>query len=590
MRFIVGSLGATSMRGNGEAKGYIMWSLFLIKFVDCNLILLSANLGLDGIISQLDYGRALMKHFIIGTYAVDATTSLQYMKQDWIFRHRLASCFWNWLDVQVEDQGYNSGLFSASNGFHLDSICPVTSERCCEMVVDLKASRIWRSHQKMRGHQNQGLLMLVGGPQEENLNARDAARNSEHGELSSQTASQILWATGSFSGRIPSGFYSVIPEKRIKDHFDNIPSPDELWSLGMEGHKADIILVDTEKDKKLASLRQLTVALVKGLSSNPAAMIKKIAGLVFDVYKRPNSELSPAKSSQEELIHAAETCGVQLLSQIRHGSCRPRAILFKVLADAVGLDSKLMVGLPGGAAESVDSYKHMSVVVVLNSVELLVDLMRFPGQLIPLSTKAIYMSHVSAAGESDSAENDSCDSPLEPNSPLCGLSDRLDCEGIDHDEGVQFLYQRRLEASTNFAGPSIRNAMLRPTAAEAKLSRRKAVAEQRTASSRFYLSVNFDLSVNFVLNIFLMRSGLHVLKLGQMKINCTEHQVPFYNILPEHPLFRARGRSMLGDRQSFREYADGVAASRSDGGSTSDTRRIRRRSISITPEIGDDIV
>jgi len=68
----------------------------------------------------------------------------------------------------------------------------------------------------------------------------------------------------------------------------------------------------------------------------------------------------------------------------------------------------------------------MSVIVVLNSVELLVDLMRFPGQLLPRSTKSILMTHVSAAGESDSAENDSCDSPLEPNSPLYGVSERLD--------------------------------------------------------------------------------------------------------------------------------------------------------------------
>ena len=35
--------------------------------------------------------------------------------------------------------------------------------------------------------------------------------------------------------------------------------------------------------------------------------------------------------------------GVQLLGQIKNGSCRPRAILFKVLADTVGLESKLMV-------------------------------------------------------------------------------------------------------------------------------------------------------------------------------------------------------------------------------------------------------
>lgn len=87
-------------------------------------------------------------------------------------------------------------------------------------------------------------------------------------------------------------------------------------------------------------------------------------------------------------------------------------------------------GLPSdGGVECADSYKHMSVVVTLNSVELLVDLMRFPGQLIPFSTKAIFISHISAAGESDSAENDSCDSPLEPNSPLYGLPDKLEAEG-----------------------------------------------------------------------------------------------------------------------------------------------------------------
>lgn len=50
--------------------------------------------------------------------------------------------------------------------------------------------------------------------------------------------------------------------------------------MGGEGLKADVILVDAEKDKKLSMLKQLIVALVKGLNSNPAAIIKKIAGLV----------------------------------------------------------------------------------------------------------------------------------------------------------------------------------------------------------------------------------------------------------------------------------------------------------------------
>ena len=68
---------------------------------------------------------------------------------------------------------------------------------------------------------------------------------------------------------------------------------------------------------------------------------------------------------------------------------------------------------------------------MLNSVELLVDLMRFPGQLIPFSDKAMFMSHIPGE-EDESVEYDSCDSPLEPNSPLCGFTDRMASEWYDY--------------------------------------------------------------------------------------------------------------------------------------------------------------
>ncbi|XP_034209720.1 probable serine/threonine-protein kinase SIS8 isoform X5 [Prunus dulcis] len=337
------------------------------------------------------------------------------------------------------------------------------------------------------------------GSHEETLSNTESPRSPYQDVLSSQTASQVLWQTGMLLEPIPNGFYSVIPDKRLKEIFDDIPPLDELHAIEAEGVKADVILVDTSKDKKLSMLKQLIVALVKGLNSNPAAMIKKIAGLVSDFYKRPPVE-SPAKAALEETSHMFDNRGVQLLGQIKHGSCRPRAILFKVLADTVGLESRLVVGLSiDGAVECVDSYKHMSVIVVLNSVELLVDLMRIPGKLLPRSTKAIFMTHISAAGESDSAENDSCDSPLEPNSPLYGFSERMDPDSAERDESLQF--RGRFDVPSNVQGPSLRNMMLRPiTSIERKLSYR------------------------------------------------------------------------------------------SDGTSTSEARRLRRRSISITPEIGDDIV
>lgn len=62
-----------------------------------------------------------------------------------------------------------------------------------------------------------------------------------------------------------------------------------------------------------------------------------------DFYKRPNSELSPANAPVEETSHVSDNLGIQMLGQIKYGSCRPRAILFKFLADAVGLESRLVV-------------------------------------------------------------------------------------------------------------------------------------------------------------------------------------------------------------------------------------------------------
>ncbi|XP_020883094.1 serine/threonine-protein kinase EDR1 isoform X2 [Arabidopsis lyrata subsp. lyrata] len=367
--------------------------------------------------------------------------------------------------------------------------------------------------------------------------SKDSPTSVEQDCSPGQRASQHLWDTGILSEPIPNGFYSVVPDKRVKELYNRLPTPSELHALGEEGVRIEVILVDFQKDKKLAMLKQLITTLVSG--SNPALVIKKIAGTVSDFYKRPTLE-SPSKLALEENAFLFENHGAQLLGQIKRGCCRARAILFKVLADTVGLESRLVVGLPSdGTVNCMDSNKHMSVIVVLNSVELLVDLIRFPGQLVPRSAKAIFMSHISPAGESDSAENDSCDSPLEPNSPL---------------------YERRDPESTenpNASGPSLRNLMLRPaTAIERKLSntshsepnvatvfwrrsRRKVIAEQRTASSS-----------------------------------------------PEHPSMR-RGRSMLSTgRNSYRDYSGDASPSSS---STSEIRKTRRRSFRITPEIGDDI-
>ena len=46
---------------------------------------------------------------------------------------------------------------------------------------------------------------------EETLSIKESNNYNELDKLPSQTASQILWSTGTLSKPIPNGFYSVIP-------------------------------------------------------------------------------------------------------------------------------------------------------------------------------------------------------------------------------------------------------------------------------------------------------------------------------------------------------------------------------------------
>ena len=51
---------------------------------------------------------------------------------------------------------------------------------------------------------------------EENLMNKEPSENEIHDRLPCQTASQILWKTGTLSDPIPNGFYSVVAVSTIK--------------------------------------------------------------------------------------------------------------------------------------------------------------------------------------------------------------------------------------------------------------------------------------------------------------------------------------------------------------------------------------
>ncbi|XP_024544374.1 probable serine/threonine-protein kinase SIS8 isoform X2 [Selaginella moellendorffii] len=237
---------------------------------------------------------------------------------------------------------------------------------------------------------------------------------SDRDNSSPQNASQEMWELDKFDSVLPDGFFSIIPHDNSKVRRPTLPSVAELRDADCAIW--DVILVDPRRDKLLVRLKELCLEIVKEVDPNSADAIRRVAGMVADFYGGPLFETGYSKEISSD-------AGVTLLSQVKIGLCRPRALLFKYLADAIGLKSRLLMGLqldsvPSTSLICSNPRRHLTNVVHLNGKELLVDVMRHPGLLRSFTVKALVMYHISGPGDSDSTEYDSCDSPLEPNSPL----------------------------------------------------------------------------------------------------------------------------------------------------------------------------
>lgn len=449
------------------------------------------------------------------------------------------------------------------------------------------------------------------------------------GSLSSRDASQTLWESKSLDSRLPNGFYSVIPSRSMKARFRTIPTLNDLQLLGPISLGLDVLLVDTNKDKNLVKLQHLARVLVKGIGINIPLMIKKLAELVADFYGGPLFEAGSTKSTENDDDSTSEGGIVRLLGEVRQGLCRPRAILFKFLGDSVGLQSRLLMGLqleavPSSSLICANPNKHLSNVVTVNGIELLVDVMRHPGYLRPFSRKVLVMYHIAGAGDSDSADYDSCDSPLEPNSPLYGVPDKMEPEILEQDmELARPPYPRRgptAAAAVGFNPPLGISGKLSPSQSEPDLAnprrrnRRRALEEQHAGTSPEHGAE--DKMEQGKLGIDGFRSFPSSPEHVQTRLRPTQRIGSEDGSLPsspEYPVFRPRAHSMLsgsrlhvGENTSRRERALSVdirheargmdflhymgdsALSKLSRNPHAEMRRARKRT--VTPEISDEVV
>ncbi|XP_024380362.1 probable serine/threonine-protein kinase SIS8 isoform X2 [Physcomitrium patens] len=448
------------------------------------------------------------------------------------------------------------------------------------------------------------------------------------GSLSSRDASQTLWECKVLDHKMPDGFYSVIPSRSLRARFRNIPTLNDLQLLGPMSLGLDVLLVDTRKDKNLVKLQDLARVMVKGIGINIPAMIKKIAELVADFYGGPLFEAASMKSTGDDYNGAGESGIVRLLGDVKQGLCRPRAILFKFLGDSVGLQSRLLMGLqweaiPSSSLTCANSNKHLTNIVTVNGIDLLVDVMRHPGYLRPFSRKALVMYHIAGAGDSDSADYDSCDSPLEPNSPLYGFPDKLDHEILEEDmDLVRPPYPRRglTAAAASGFNPVLRiPAKLSPSQSEPDLAnprrrnRRRALEEQTTVLSPQH-GVEDQLeqrksSTEGIRSFPSSPEHVQTRLRPSQRVGSEEGSVPS----PEYPVFRPRVHSMLsgsrlhgGDTTSRRERALSVdirhdtrgmdflqymgdsSLSKLSHNPHAEMRRARKRT--VAPEVSDEVV
>ncbi|GIL86941.1 hypothetical protein Vretimale_15526 [Volvox reticuliferus] len=201
-----------------------------------------------------------------------------------------------------------------------------------------------------------------------------------------EALSKKLWQDGSlgYDDVITDGFYEVygdFPEVCEGPH--EFPSLENLRKVRTgSGDVREVVVVDHELDPGLLQAEEmLSEAMAESNPQDAIARIRVVAHVVCDrfggtydseaVLERFWQVSSAAEKRRNRSV-------VLLLCRLDVGGLRHRALLFKVLADAVKLPCKLLRGQALCGADSA-----ANVMVLAEGREHIVDLVFDPGRLIP---------------------------------------------------------------------------------------------------------------------------------------------------------------------------------------------------------------
>ncbi|KAG0549438.1 hypothetical protein BDA96_01G255800 [Sorghum bicolor] len=183
-----------------------------------------------------------------------------------------------------------------------------------------------------------------------------------------------------YNEKIIDGFYDIFGLSAELSRQKNIPSLAELqMSIGDLGF--EVIVIDHKFDNALREMKEVAQCCMLGCV-DISVSVRRIAEVVAEHMGGPVIDANEmftrwlGKSIEQRTSHQTSLLPI---GRIDIGLSRHRALLFKILADTVGIPCKLVKGSHYTGVED----DAINIIKMGNDMEYLVDVMAAPGTLIP---------------------------------------------------------------------------------------------------------------------------------------------------------------------------------------------------------------
>uniref|UniRef100_A0A0E0K914 non-specific serine/threonine protein kinase n=1 Tax=Oryza punctata TaxID=4537 RepID=A0A0E0K914_ORYPU len=182
--------------------------------------------------------------------------------------------------------------------------------------------------------------------------------------------------------KVIDGFYDIFGPSMESSKQGKMPSLADLQT-GIGDLGFEVIVINRAIDTTLQEMEQVAQCILLDFPvANIAALVQRIAELVTDHMGGPvkdaNDMLTRWLEKSTELRTSLHT-SLLPIGCIKIGLSRHRALLFKILADSVGIPCKLVKG----SNYTGNDDDAINIIKMDNEREFLVDLMAAPGTLIP---------------------------------------------------------------------------------------------------------------------------------------------------------------------------------------------------------------